>query len=57
VSVHGLSRHYFDYRKLVNSDFNADPDPAFLSKSETDPVSKNIADFAESDPDAHPLPG
>ena len=57
MSVHGLSRHYFDYRKLVNSDFNADPDPAFLSKSETDPVSKHIADFAESDPDAHPLPG
>jgi hypothetical protein len=34
----------FEHLKLLNFDFNADPDPAFDSNVDPDPASKNNAD-------------
>ncbi len=47
VSVHGPLRFYFEPPKLLNYDFNADPDPdpAFHHNVDPNPASKNNADY------------
>jgi hypothetical protein len=45
VSAHGPPQFYFQPLKLVNFDFNADPDPAFHSNADPDPASKNNPGF------------
>ncbi len=53
VSVHGPPRLYVEPLKLMNFDFNADPDPAFHSSADPDPASKTIADL-DPDPEMQP---
>jgi hypothetical protein len=36
-------RLYFELKKLMNIDFNAQPDPAFHCKADPDAASKNYA--------------
>ncbi len=43
LSVLGPPRLHFEPLKLLNLDFNADPDPAFNCKAEPDPASQNNA--------------
>jgi hypothetical protein len=45
---------FFEPVKLLNFDFDADPDPAFYSNADPEPdlASKNNADH--QDPDPHP---
>ena len=35
----------YEPRKRINFDFNADPDPAFLTNADLDPASQNNADL------------
>ncbi len=44
MSVHNPPQLCFEPLKLLNLDFNADPDPAFHSNADPDPASKNNAD-------------
>jgi hypothetical protein len=44
VSVHGHPQLYFEPLKLLNFDFNADPDPDFHFNADPGPASKNNAD-------------
>ncbi len=44
VSVHGLPRLRFEAMKVLNFDFNADPDPAFHCNADQYPAPKNNAD-------------
>jgi hypothetical protein len=48
VSVHGPPRLHFESLKLLNYDFNADPDPAFPSNVNPDPASRNYGDSCGS---------
>ncbi len=51
VSVHGPPLRHFELLKLLNFDFNADPDPAFHSNADLDP---DLAAKNKADPDQHP---
>ncbi len=51
VSVRGPPRLYFEPLKLLKLGFNADPDPAFHSKSDPYPA---FHSKAEPDPAFHP---
>ncbi len=53
MSVAASPRLYFEPLKLLNFDFNADPDPSFHTNADPDPdpASKNNVDPTRPDPD------
>jgi hypothetical protein len=50
VGVHGPPRLYFEPIKLLSYNFNADPDPAFHSHVDPDPVSPIMRIHEAPDP-------
>ncbi len=56
VSFHGPPKLHFENLKFLSFDFNAEPDPniAFHSYADPDPVSKKMRIDADSDPDPQP---